>query len=324
VINGIDWSQFIPDLIVGLLLLFVASAGAIIAYFKSERFREWLKQMRNRLGIGLMWLSGKWRLIVLYSFVMILGALIFRVYSDWKVVAFSLTCYALGFLSWRLFNYHPILASRNKPTEIKIKYSPISLSTGIGNSYLKNRYIDPPSGDVILGGAQFLLKPDSLIFDTNEQIRYYLPRNDGGKEVDLRLPEPAIQVKSVHLLINSGNSKNIYANEVIGKIRLIFKDAPPIVVELVLGQNIREWCPGNSGGYVRETSSPSTKNVWMGMSKNGANAVIDCLKIPVYECMRNCSLEKIIFVYKPTQKPSDTMGVHFSVFAVSLEIERHM
>jgi len=208
-------------------------------------------------------------------------------------------------------------------TEGKTKFLPISLFPGVGNSYLKSRYIAPPFGDVVLGNARFRLESDSLIFDTDEQIRYYLPRSDGGKEIDFQLPEPQNQVKSAYFLINSGNSKSIYAHKGIGEIRLVFKDAPPIVVELVLGENIREWCPGNPGDYVREASSPMiTMDVWTGLSKGGANAVIDCLKIPVYECMRSCYLEKIIFVHKSPQQPSDTMGVHFSIFAMSLEIEQ--
>jgi hypothetical protein len=104
--------------------------------------------------------------------------------------------------------------------------------------------------------------------------------------------------------------------------RLVFKEAPPIDVELELGKNIREWCPGNSGDYIRETSSPETiTEAWTGLSKNGANAVIDCLKIPVYEFMKDCYLEKIIFTHKSFPQPPDTMGVHYSVFGISLEIQ---
>jgi len=321
-----DWAQFIPDLIIAVIgVLFAIIVTGTIACFRSERFKTWLSKLLANFALGLKWLVEKWYFFLPLCIVIILGTITFRIYADWKIVAFSFLCYLMGLLGWRLSNRHQILRGRNRAINgIKTKFLAIPLPAGIGNSYLKNRYIDPPVRDVVLGGAQFRLKQDSLIFDTNEHISSFLPRSDGGKEVDYRLPEPANQVKSVYLLINSGNSKNIYVNEVIGKIRLIFKDAPPIVVELVLGQNIREWCPGNSGEYVRETSSPSTMNVWMGMSKNGANAVIDCLKIPVYECMRNCSLEKIVFVYKPTQKPPDTMGVHFSVFAISLEIESRM
>ena len=48
-------------------------------------------------------------------------------------------------------------------------------------------------------------------------------------------------------------------------------------------------------------TSPSLLNAWLGMSKSGAIAVIDCLRVPVFECMRNCLLEKIIFVHIPVQ-----------------------
>ena len=195
---------------------------------------------------------------------------------------------------------------------------------GIGNSYLKTRYIAPPSGVVFLGKAQFRLEPDAFIFDTSKQMTY-LPRNDGGKEIDFRLRKPQNQVRSAYFLINSSNSKSVYAHQAIGKIKLVFRHAPPIVVKLVLGENIREWCPGNPGDFVREASSHmTTMDVWTGLSKSGAHAVIDCLEIPVHECIRDCPLEKIVFVHKCLQHPSDAMGVHFSVFAVSLGIAQGM
>lgn len=213
-------------------------------------------------------------------------------------------------------------SKRNGFVEDRPKFLPLSMP-GMGNSYLKSRYIGLPSGDVIWGGAQFQLKPDSLIFDTGQHIGYFTPRKDGVKEIDCQLRESVNRVKTIHFLINSGNSKSIYADESIGEIRLIFKDAPPICVELILGQNIREWCPGHHGDFVRDASSPTlTKGAWTGLSIDGANAVIDCLHIPVFECMRNCFLERIIFVHKSLQRPPDEMGVHFSVFAVSLEIEQ--
>jgi hypothetical protein len=203
----------------------------------------------------------------------------------------------------------------------KTTFIPISFSPGIGNSYLKDRYISPPSGDVVFAGSQFKLNFDSMVFDTSKQIRDYLPLDSGGKEIVFHLPESVNKIKSVNFLINSGNSKTIYLNRSIGKISLMFKEAPPIVVELILGKNVREWCPGNSGDYIRETSSADNVNaVWVGMSKNGANAVIDCLKISVFECMRNCYLEKFIFTHQSIIQPPDTMGVHYSVLGVSLEL----
>ena len=317
-----NWSQFIPSLIntvIGVLLTLIV--GGAIAYLKSNRFKKWFNQLLTKMTLALKWLISKWQLIVLHSFVVILGMVIFRIYSDWRILAFSFICYVVGLLSWGFYIGHPISFSRSKSTESKTKFLPISLFPGIGNAYFKSRYVAPPSGDVFLGNAQFRLEPDALIFDTSEPIRDCLPRNDGGKEIDFHLPKPQNQVKSLYFLINSGNSKINYAHQSIGEIRLVFKDAPPIVVKLVLGDNLREWCPGNSGDFVREASSSMiTMDAWTGLSKHGKNAVIDCLQIPVYECMRNCFLEKIILVHKSLQKPPDTMGVHFSIFAMSLEV----
>jgi hypothetical protein len=310
-----DWTQFIPDLIVGLIVGLLV--GGVIAYLRSDRFKQWFSRLLNTIMRALKWLTAKWHFIILHFLVVVL-AVVFRIYADWRILVFSLVCYVVGMLSWRLSIGRPISFGGSK--SIKSKYLPISVS-GIGNSYLKSRYVAPPSGDTFVGKAQFRLEPDALIFDTNEQIRYHTPRNDGGKEIDLQLPKPQNQIKSAYFLINSENSKSIYAHQGIGEIKLVFKDAPPIIVELVLGENIREWCPGNPGDFVREASSPMlTMGAWAGLSKNGANAVIDCLQIPVYECMRNCFLKRIILVHKSLRQPSDAMGAHFSVFAVSLEI----
>jgi hypothetical protein len=321
-----NWSQFIPELIVAFVgVLFALVAGGVIAYLRSDKFKKWFDRLLNKMMLASKWLIAKWYLIVLHSLVVVLGTVVFRIYADWRILAFSFVCYVVGLLSWGLSIGRPISFGRSKSTGSKTKYLPIPLIPGIGNSYLKSRYIAPPSGDVFLGKAQFRLEPDALIFDTNEHIRYYMPRKDSGKEIDFQLPKPQNQVKSAYFLINSGNSKSIYAHQDIGEIRLVFKDAPPIVVELVLGENIREWCPGNPGDFVREASSPMiTMDAWTGLSKHGGNAVIDCLQIPVYECMRNCFLEKIVLVHKSLQRPPDTMGVHFPIFAVSLEIAQGM
>ena len=320
-----DWSQFVPDLIITIIgvLLTVIVTGTI-AYFKIERFKAWLNKLLSKFALGVKWLFGKWHFFLPLCIVIISEAIIFRIYRDWKIAALSIMFYMMGLLGWGLSDGRQIFHSKIKAiNSIKTKFLPISLSAGIGNSYLKNRYIDPPIGDVVLGGAQFQLKQDSLNFDTNEHIRYHLPLEDGCRQIDFQLPKPVNGIKAVYFLINSGNSKIIYANKSTGKIRLVFKDAPPIDVDLVLGQNIREWCPGNSGDYIRETSSPETvTGVWTGMSKNGANAVIDCLKIPVFEFMKDCYLEKIIFIHKSFPQPPDKMGVHYSVFGVSIEIQQ--
>ncbi len=155
-----DWSQFIPDLIIAVIsVLLVAIVTGTIAYFKSERFKTWLNKQPSKFALGLKWLVEKWYFFAPLCIVIILGIITFRIYADWKIVAFSFICYITGLLSWGLSNRQKISHDRNRKTTGTItKFLPIPLPAGIGNSYLKNRYIEPPLGDIVLGGAQFGLK----------------------------------------------------------------------------------------------------------------------------------------------------------------------
>ena len=199
-------------------------------------------------------------------------------------------------------------------------FNPISLVPGIGNSYLGRLYLNPPTGDIQLDGVQFHLSPDSLIFDTNEQPRYYLTRQDGGKEIEIQLNEPIANVKKVHFLINSGNSKSVYAGRKIGEISLRFGNVHPFTIDLILGHNIREWAVGNQGDLVREFADSSVQQAWQGMNRQGINAVIDHLEITIPEVIQNAILEKIVLVHLPTHHATDSLGVHYLVLAVTIEV----
>ena len=199
-------------------------------------------------------------------------------------------------------------------------YKPISLHPGIGNAYLRNLYLNLPDGDARLDGIPFLIARDTLYFDTNEQIRYYLPRQDGGKEVEMPLTEPIANVKKVHFLINSGNSKCVYAGQKIGEIVLRFDNVYPISIDLILGHKIREWAVGNQGDLVRELTDSSVRLAWQGMNKQGVNAVMDHLEVTIPDAINNAILEKIIFVHMPTRHATDSLGVHYLVLAVTVEV----
>ena len=327
-INESDWSQLVPDLIVAvvgaiIVTIILAIVGLIIAYFKSERFSEWIKHIFKRLRTSFKWLIRKWRLILLIGFLAVFNFIVYLLYADWKIVVLSLVNFIIGLLVYRLFANSQKSFMTTKMLAKKSKYVPIAIPPGIGNSYFINRFLDPPLGDIEFGGIKFMFETDSLIFDTNNQLHYYLPRNDGSKEIEFTLPEPINNIKSAYFLINSGNSKSIYASEKVGEIILMFKDGAPLITELILGKNIREWCIGNPGDFVREMTDPLTKNVWEGTDKQGANAVIDCLEVPVFALSKNNALEIIKFIYKPTQHATDAMGVHYSIFAVSLKIEQN-
>jgi hypothetical protein len=198
-------------------------------------------------------------------------------------------------------------------------FTPIPLFPGIGNAHLRNLYLTPPIGDIYLNSIPFQIPLDAIIFDTNAQIRYSFPREDGSTEIELRLSTAVANVKKVHVLINSGNSKNVYANQKIGEIRLLFSKVHPMSTDLILGYNIREWAVGNQGDYVRELSAPTTRMAWQGMNKQGVNAVIDHLEIVVPDAIRNAVLEKIVFVHRPTRHATDSLGVQYLVLAVTVE-----
>jgi hypothetical protein len=208
--------------------------------------------------------------------------------------------------------------------QAKPAFAAAPLGPGSGNSYLAARYIDPPAGTpAVLNGIEFELKPDCLVADTNETIRHTTKREDGWTEFELPLSKPVANVTAVHFLINSGNSLQIYDLFTVGDITLHFKDAPPIRTPLILGRNIREWCVGNPGALVRELADRKVSTLaWSGLSKDGRAAIIDCLRIPVFDCMRRNPLERILVARNPAVRAPDTMGVHFTIFAVSLETQR--
>lgn len=198
-------------------------------------------------------------------------------------------------------------------------YTPIPLFPGIGNANLRDLYLDPPIGEVHFNNIPFQIPSGALFFDTNAQIRYYLPQVDGGKEVDLRPSIPIANIKKVHFLINSGNSKRVYVNQKIGEVKLLFSNVHPISIDLILGYNIREWAVGNQGDYVREISGLSVQMAWQGMNKQGVNAVIDHLEIMVPDAIRNAVLEKIVFIHRRTHHATDSLGVQYIVLAVTVE-----
>jgi hypothetical protein len=254
--------------------------------------------------------------------VVILEVAFYLLTFDWMKVGLSTASFLAGAYGFYATDRHRrLLSSRAQSLSSReeTKFLPVPITPQIGNAYLNSRYLDPPQGNVFIDNVMFHFEQDSLIFDTNETIRVYGLRADGSRMAGLRPPKLISSISAVHFLINSGSSKSTYLHEKIGELILSFRDAPPIVTELMLGENIREWCVGNAGDLVRETTSPFSKVAWKGMNKQGASAIVDCLRIPVFPILRPTYLEEIIIVHRPTRRPADTLGVHFSVFAISIE-----
>jgi hypothetical protein len=302
--------------VAGLVALLTLLAGVILAVvgFISSHFPPGLNGTHNVTA----WLSEAIAFVVpryvLLSVPMILaamGVLLLRPYLS------SSKSYPLVGLDWIAFVKRGIAVPKKKFVSIPIPAS-------IANDYLKDRFPDLPAHVVTPDDdkVKFQLDPDAFILDTNKTIYDVLPRDHRWEEFGFSLRKPRSHIKSVCFLISSGNSLKMYQSFRLGQISLVFKDAPPIITDLVLGQNIREGCIGNPGSLVREVSDHVTnKPAWRGKNKDGVAAIMDCLKIPVYASMRNYPLEEIIFAHNKAALPPDNSGVHFIVFAVSLEIE---
>lgn len=101
------------------------------------------------------------------------------------------------------------------------------------------------------------------------------------------------------MLTNAGNGFLSLKDEIIGQIDLFFEDGKNQAIQvqpLILGQNIREWAPGNSPGNLVETvTDNSCQQVWEGKNNSGNKAIIDLLEIKVAEKYLDKSLIKIVF-----------------------------
>lgn len=91
-----DWSDVIEEIIGGLIVLAIA---AIATWFLSEKVRLFLKRLLGAVmilsGTAMRWLAKQWRYLVVIFLLSLTEAALYRVYADWKVIAFSLAHFTL-------------------------------------------------------------------------------------------------------------------------------------------------------------------------------------------------------------------------------------
>jgi uncharacterized membrane protein len=316
---SIDWTQFITDLLVGLVLMLIAG---IVAYVKSDRFRSWASRIMQLIAMKLRWAIRQWKVILLLSIIGVVDYVVAQAFGVWLFAFIAIANLLGGVISLMLLSPSEISSKKKITFQAGNSYFvPLPIRPSIGNGLIRNRYLDFPTGSVILAGKLFEFMDEALLFDTNGQLRYSRKRDDGSIEVDFQIDEAIHNVKAVHILINSGNSRQVYYSQAIGGIILLFKDVPPFTVDFILGNNIREWCIGNPGDFVREVSSDKVQNAWSGTNTEGTNAIVDCLDIPVPDPYWKLPLMKIAFIHKSKPIPPDEMGVHYSIFGITLEID---
>ncbi len=191
----------------------------------------------------------------------------------------------------------------------------------IFNANLGNYYVDI---DTSMQNDKFSLTKNSYVFDTDKNIRYYLPESKNIKAVELILPEPIKNIKSLFFLINAGNGIEKGLGEKIGSIELLFSGGLSKHIELILGKNVRDWSPGNMSKESKLViQTTDSQNTLFGKSINyaGRYAVIDQLEIPLDIRYRELELSKIIFRHQRVYLPNDSTIIQYMIYGITVEIE---
>ena len=155
---------------------------------------------------------------------------------------------------------------------------------GVANARATEGYVNPPLGDVVLGGVRFSLGRGGSV--TTQAAP--LPDNLTGIALPLDAPGP----QAVYLLITGGDLFSRFAGQTVGRVRLVFGDGQVHAVDLVAGQNLREW--KLSAGVIGRTTDPALTEVWRGANHFDASAaVMDMLRISVPEGLQGGRLTRI-------------------------------
>jgi predicted nucleotide-binding protein len=141
---------------------------------------------------------------------------------------------------------------------------------------LEKRYPGLPLGERQLNGVPFVLS--TKYFSLHRMPAHVdIP-------VELRLDESLERVGSVHVLIIGGNVYKQHQGTplervTIGRIQLIFHDkSSQEPKKLIVGENIREWVPGNRPGELVDSVTEQLCQVaWRGKDSSGKEIFIDHL-----------------------------------------------
>lgn len=151
------------------------------------------------------------------------------------------------------------------------QFLPVSLR-GFVNASTTDGYIDPPLGDVVLSSVHFSLNQGGTL--TTQAAP--LPDNP----TSISLPVDAQAPQAVYLLLTGGDLFSRFAGQTVGRVRLVFDDGRTHALDLVAGQNVREW--KLSAGVVSSATSPDLAEVWRGANRDDeSTAVMDMLRIPI-------------------------------------------
>ncbi len=197
-----------------------------------------------------------------------------------------------------------ILSSRGQNDSSKFLFVPLDQ---IVNNNLESNYSSPPTGDLKFDEIPFRIKRGE------KSILNISPLHVDNEK--LELDKPVKGVSSAYFLTNAGNGFKENEGKTIGEIEFRFEDEIYQRQELVLGQNIREWAPGNiPGGLVDSVTDTASQQIWEGKNVDGNRAVIDRLEVLIDTKNQKRSLRGIRF-----SRNSSIEKSAFFVLAVTLK-----
>lgn len=171
------------------------------------------------------------------------------------------------------------------PTPASIQFESVALDT-IANASLATDYASPPIGSASFNGLPFTITGD--VFKTQASPK---PNNTFPTHRMLMVNVPRIE--RVGVLITAGNGFTRWQGKTVGRITLMFDAAPNLTVDLILGQNVREWHAAQNV----VSSASDIDQVWQGeiTGSQGLFGYLDLLEIEVPVDRRSATLESIEF-----------------------------
>ncbi len=169
------------------------------------------------------------------------------------------------------------------PVLSELKYQSVSLDA-IANASLSVDYAAPPIGQQTLADIPFDLK--QRVFKSQARSS---PNDTFPTRAVLDLNTP--QAEAVYLLLTAGNAFTRWSGKTLGRVTLYFDRAAPFEVDLVLGQNLREW---HTASNVVSTA-PGVEEVWRGALAGYPDlaGTIDLLTIAVPPDRREATLTRL-------------------------------
>jgi len=155
----------------------------------------------------------------------------------------------------------------------------------IANASTENGYVDPPLGQMKLGGISFFLPPGENSVTTQAES---LPDNPTKVSLELQVANP----QRVYLLLTGGNLYTRYDNAVVGIVRLYYASGDVQSEFLSAGLNLREWKKYDQE-TVDSTTAGNVTQVWSTGALHAGTGIIDMLTIDVEPAYQTSTLTAV-------------------------------